>query len=102
ACARRRKSVAAEVPRSVHGGPHRRVSSPTGCSTLITVAPRSASVMVDRGPARTRLKSATITPSNFHFTIYGAAGQPRMLDIIRMLWQSTDAYRSVYYADSTA
>ncbi|WP_172652523.1 GntR family transcriptional regulator [Rhodococcus opacus] len=36
---------------------------------------------------------------DFHFTIFGAARQPRMEDFIRMLWQSTDAYRSVYYAD---
>ncbi len=39
---------------------------------------------------------------DFHFTIFGAARHPRMEDFIRMLWQSTDAYRSVYYADRRA
>ncbi|KQW45937.1 hypothetical protein ASC77_18655 [Nocardioides sp. Root1257] len=39
---------------------------------------------------------------DFHFTIFGAARHPRMEDFIRMLWQSTDAYRSVYYADRGA
>src|SRR3954451_23350963 len=50
---------------AVHGGPQARVSSPTpGRSTLITVAPRSASVIVASGPASTRLKSATNSPDN--------------------------------------
>jgi DNA-binding GntR family transcriptional regulator len=39
---------------------------------------------------------------DFHFTIFAAARHPRMEDFIRMLWQSTDAYRSVYYADRHA
>src|SRR4051794_1086830 len=44
------------------GGIHARVSSPTGASTLITSAPRSASSMVAYGPASTREKSATRSP----------------------------------------
>ena len=45
-------------------GPHCRVSSPTrGRSTLMTMAPRSASVVAASGPARTWLKSATSRPS---------------------------------------
>lgn len=45
---------------------------------------------------------ATMTDENrrFHFTIYSAAGSPRMVDFIRQLWQSTDAYRSRYYSES--
>ncbi|GAA1956412.1 GntR family transcriptional regulator [Nocardioides panacihumi] len=39
---------------------------------------------------------------DFHFAIFGAARHPRMEDLIRMLWQSTDAYRSVYYTDPHA
>jgi DNA-binding GntR family transcriptional regulator len=38
----------------------------------------------------------------FHFTIFAAARRPRMLDLIRVLWQTTDAYRSRYYADPRA
>ena len=37
-----------------------------------------------------------------HFCIFAAADHPRMSDFIRMLWQSTDAYRSVYYTDDAA
>jgi DNA-binding GntR family transcriptional regulator len=38
----------------------------------------------------------------FHFAIFSAAERPRMVDFIRMLWQSTDAYRSIYYTDAAA
>jgi hypothetical protein len=33
----------------------------------------------------------------FHFAILEASGMPRLIRIIRNLWDSTDAYRSVYY-----
>lgn len=35
----------------------------------------------------------------FHFTLYEAADMPRLTNFIRMLWQATDPYRSLYYAD---
>jgi DNA-binding GntR family transcriptional regulator len=34
----------------------------------------------------------------FHFTLFDTAGMPRMAELIRMLWESTDRYRSVYFA----
>lgn len=47
---------------------------------------------------------ATMIESNreFHFTIFAAAMKPRMVDIVRVLWQQTDPYRSLYYADPQA
>src|SRR4029077_4063934 len=46
-----------------YGGPHARVSSPApGRSTLITSAPRSASIWVHQGPVSTRLRSNTRMP----------------------------------------
>lgn len=38
----------------------------------------------------------------FHFTLFEAAGRPRMVDFIRILWQTTDAYRSMYYGQDDA
>lgn len=38
----------------------------------------------------------------FHFTIFEAADRPRMVDFIRILWQTTDSYRSMYYAEGSA
>jgi len=35
----------------------------------------------------------------FHFTVFDAADMPRLINFIRMLWQSTDPYRSRYYAE---
>src|ERR1700722_18382709 len=46
----------------MNGGPHARVSSPSGLSTLMTSAPRSASVCPVVGPAKTRASSTTRTP----------------------------------------
>jgi DNA-binding GntR family transcriptional regulator len=34
----------------------------------------------------------------FHFTLFDAAGMPRMAELIRVLWESTDRYRSMYFA----
>jgi DNA-binding GntR family transcriptional regulator len=39
---------------------------------------------------------------DLHFSLFAAAQHPRMVDFIRMLWQTTDVYRSMYYADGTA
>jgi len=35
----------------------------------------------------------------FHFTLFEAADMPRLTNFIRMLWQITDPYRFLYYAD---
>src|SRR6266568_3898071 len=52
------------MPSLVSGGVQRLVSSPAGLSTLITSAPRSASSIVQYGPARTLEKSATTSPDS--------------------------------------
>lgn len=33
----------------------------------------------------------------FHFALIEAAGMPRLIRLLRLLWDATDAYRSVYY-----
>jgi DNA-binding GntR family transcriptional regulator len=33
----------------------------------------------------------------FHFAIMEPAGQPHLLRLIRLLWDSTEAYRAIYY-----
>ncbi len=38
----------------------------------------------------------------FHFMLFRAANMPRLLRFIRLLWESSDAYRAVYYADDKA
>ncbi|MFI0408218.1 GntR family transcriptional regulator [Actinomadura sp. 3N508] len=35
----------------------------------------------------------------FHFTLFERSGMPRLVRHIRLLWEATDAYRSLYYGD---
>src|SRR3954465_7783364 len=52
----------------MNGGPRRRGSSPApGRSTLMTSAPRSASVCPAQGPAKMRASSSTRTPASGPF-----------------------------------
>ncbi len=46
---------------------------------------------------------ATITAANrrLHFALFEASGMPRMVRMIRVLWDATDVYRSVYFGDDT-
>ncbi|MEV7570918.1 GntR family transcriptional regulator [Streptomyces tanashiensis] len=37
----------------------------------------------------------------FHFTLIEASGMPRLVRLIATLWDSTDAYRSLYYTGPT-
>ncbi|MEU6624203.1 GntR family transcriptional regulator [Streptomyces litmocidini] len=36
----------------------------------------------------------------FHFTLIEASGMPRLVRLVTTLWDATDAYRSLYYAES--
>src|SRR4051794_9589176 len=58
-------------PLASNGGPQRRVSSPSGDSIFTTSAPRSPSVWPTSGPASTREKSATRSPSSAAATASG-------------------------------
>jgi DNA-binding GntR family transcriptional regulator len=46
---------------------------------------------------------ATMIAANrrFHFALLEPCGMPRLLRMVRMLWDSTDAYRAVYYNSDT-
>jgi DNA-binding GntR family transcriptional regulator len=42
-----------------------------------------------------------VTAANrlFHFTFFETAALPRLVNFIRILWEATDPYRSLYFAD---
>lgn len=46
---------------------------------------------------------AAVTAANrrFHFAMFDASNMPRLVRMIRTLWDATDAYRSVYMANPT-
>jgi len=54
----------------------KRVRSPFGGSTLMTSAPRSVSARVAWGPASTRVKSSTRTPSSGRTITLTLGGDP--------------------------
>ncbi|MFD7879500.1 GntR family transcriptional regulator [Streptomyces sp. NPDC059766] len=41
----------------------------------------------------------TLANRDFHFILYEAAGMPRLVRLIATLWDTTDAYRALYYAE---
>jgi len=59
-----------------------------------------AATDVDRADALGDLAAMTAANRRFHFTLIEAAGMPRLARLTRILWDATDAYRSVYYADT--
>jgi DNA-binding GntR family transcriptional regulator len=44
------------------------------------------------------MHALTAANRRFHFTLFDAADMPRMADMIRILWESTDRYRSMYFS----
>jgi DNA-binding GntR family transcriptional regulator len=61
---------------------------------------RMRGAMRDMDRAHRSADVAALTAANrqFHFTVFEAASMPRMADMIRMLWDGTDHYRSRYFA----
>jgi DNA-binding GntR family transcriptional regulator len=56
---------------------------------------------VDRADQMGDLVAMTTANRRFHFTLIEAAGMPRLARLARILWDATDAYRSVYYAENS-
>lgn len=54
---------------------------------------------VDAAGAAGDIVTMTAANRRFHFTLLEASGMPRLLRLIRILWDATDAYRAVYYND---
>lgn len=44
------------------------------------------------------LSALTAANRRFHFTLFETASMPRMADMIRVLWEQSDRYRSVYFS----
>lgn len=59
----------------------------------------SAMATMEEAAAAGDVESMVEANRAFHFGILAGAQMPRMLEFVRQLWQSTDAYRSRYYND---
>jgi len=52
---------------------------------------------VDRAAEQDDLVGMIAANRRFHFALLEPCGMPRLLRMVRTLWDSTDAYRAVYY-----
>ncbi len=59
---------------------------------------RSAVRDMERAHRAEDVTAMTAANRRFHFTVFDAAAMPRMADMIRVLWDGTDRYRSLYFA----
>jgi len=53
---------------------------------------------VDRAAAEGDLLAMAAANRRFHFRLIEVAQMPRLARLVRILWDATDAYRSLYYA----
>jgi DNA-binding GntR family transcriptional regulator len=62
---------------------------------------RMAQAVEDMADANDRADIVALTAANrrFHFSLFEPSGMPRMVRIIRQLWDSSDPYRSLYFAE---
>jgi DNA-binding GntR family transcriptional regulator len=58
-----------------------------------------AQALVEEASERGDLAAMTEANRRFHFGLIEAAGMPRLTRLVRVLWDATDVYRSLYYAD---
>lgn len=54
---------------------------------------------IDKHARAGDLSAVTAANRRFHFTLFEAAGMPRLANFIRILWDATEAYRSLYFAE---
>lgn len=54
---------------------------------------------VDRADAQGELSAMAAANRRFHFVLLEAADMPRLVRLVRILWDATDSYRSLYYTD---
>lgn len=55
---------------------------------------------VERATAAGDVTAITNANRTFHFAMLEACGMPRLIRLIRLLWDATDAYRSVYFMEA--
>jgi DNA-binding GntR family transcriptional regulator len=59
-----------------------------------------ASDAVDEAASGGDLVAMAAANRRFHFALIEACGLPRLVRLVRILWDATDAYRSMYYLDT--
>ncbi|MDV9187547.1 GntR family transcriptional regulator [Streptomyces sp. SR27] len=65
----------------------------------IVAALESIQREVERAAEEGDVTAMAASNRRFHFTLIEASGMPRLVRLIATLWDSTDAYRSLYYTE---
>ncbi|BCB89912.1 GntR family transcriptional regulator [Phytohabitans suffuscus] len=62
---------------------------------------RMETALADMAKAAKKADIVAMTAANrrFHFALFEASGKPRFVKIIRQLWDASEPYRSLYYAE---
>jgi DNA-binding GntR family transcriptional regulator len=53
----------------------------------------------ERAGERGDVEAMTDANRRLHFALYEASGRPRLVRLVRILWDATDVYRALYYAE---
>lgn len=61
---------------------------------------RKAAQDVELAHRKFDIIAMTAANRRFHFAMFEPSSMPRLINFIRILWESTDPYRSLYYASS--
>lgn len=64
------------------------------------LAMEAAMASIEAAAAADDIPGMTRANREFHFLLIERAGLPRLARLIRQLWDATDAYRSVYFAET--
>ncbi|WP_448320020.1 GntR family transcriptional regulator [Streptomyces sp. CO7] len=75
----------------------RRAAAGTDAGLLATL--ERAQAEVERAGGTGDVTAMAAANRRFHFALFEASGMPRLVRLIGTLWDSTDAYRSLYYAE---
>ncbi|OIJ63888.1 GntR family transcriptional regulator [Streptomyces mangrovisoli] len=59
-----------------------------------------AQLRVESAAAAEDVAAMTAANRRFHFALYELSDMPRLVRLIATLWDATDAYRALYYADT--
>ncbi|MDT3395367.1 GntR family transcriptional regulator [Streptomyces sp. B1866] len=77
-----------------------RMADDAGLRATLLRAMEAAQAEVEQAARAEDIPAMTAANRRFHFSLIEASGLPRLVRLIGTLWDTTDAYRSLYYVES--
>ena len=85
-------------PRAARGGGRPRGRAPADRDLDLEAPGRPGRRRASRPVERGDVEAMTAANRALHFALYEASQRPRLVRLVRILWDATDVYRSLYYA----